>query len=56
MIYGEWANDPATEKQIKLMVKNKIQFRPHVTKGEAKELLQPIFDRIERAKKARVGA
>jgi superfamily II DNA or RNA helicase len=56
LIYGEWANDPATEKQIKLMVKNKIQFRPHVTKGEAKELLQPIFDRIERAKKARAGA
>jgi len=56
LIYGEWANDPATEKQIKMLSRNKIQFRPGVTKAEAKELLQHIFDRIERAKSARAAA
>jgi hypothetical protein len=56
LIYGPWANDPASEKQIRLLARNKIQFRPNITKAEAKELLQPLFDRIERAKKARVMA
>ncbi|HEY7184332.1 MAG TPA: DEAD/DEAH box helicase [Blastocatellia bacterium] len=56
LIYGPWANDPASEKQIKLLTRNKIQFRPNITKAEAKELLQPIFDRIDRAKKARATA
>jgi superfamily II DNA or RNA helicase len=56
LIYGNWANDPASEKQINLLTKNKIPFRPDVTKAEAKELLQHIFDRIERAKSARAAA
>jgi superfamily II DNA or RNA helicase len=56
LIYGPWANDLASEKQIKLLVRNKIPFREGITKAEAKELLQPIFDRIERAKKARAVA
>jgi superfamily II DNA or RNA helicase len=46
---------PATDKQIELMTKNKIRFRPGVTKAEASTLLQPVFDRIERAKKARAA-
>jgi hypothetical protein len=56
LIYGPWANDPASDKQIKLLTKNKIPFRPDVTKAEAKELLQPLFDRIDRLKKARAAA
>jgi superfamily II DNA or RNA helicase len=53
LLFGEWANDPATDKQISLMNKNKIRFRPGVTKSEASMLLKPVFDRIERAKRAR---
>lgn len=56
LIYGDWANDPASEKQIALMTKNKIRFRPGVTKSEASMLLKPVFDRIERAKKGRATA
>lgn len=43
----------ATDKQIELMNKHRIRFRPGVTKAEASTLLQPLFDRWERAKKAR---
>lgn len=51
-----FGDQPASEKQIDLMTKHRIRFQPGVTKAEASTLLQPLFDRWERARKARAAA
>lgn len=55
MIFGgpnaAWRQNPASEKQINLLRKNKIPFEPNITKEEAGKLLQPLFDRWARKRK-----
>ena len=41
---AEWRTDFATEKQIYLLRKNGVPFRPSITKGEAAELLSRVFN------------
>ena len=41
---AEWRTDIATEKQIYLLRKNGVPFRPSITKGEAAELLSRVFN------------
>lgn len=36
---AEWRKEPATQKQINFLRRNKIQFRPNLTKGQASRLI-----------------
>ena len=40
---AEWRNDPATEKQLRVLRKNGIGYHEGISKGEAAELLKPVF-------------
>ncbi len=41
---AEWRNDPATEKQLKVLRKNGISYHEGISKGEAAELLNGVFN------------
>src|SRR5262249_33331648 len=44
-----WRSGPATEKQIALLIKFRAPFDPHITKGEASDLLDGIFKKARAA-------
>lgn len=48
-----WRRKDATPKQLELLRKHKIPHRDGITTGEASDLLQPLFDRWQRAKSQR---
>jgi superfamily II DNA or RNA helicase len=52
-----WRNYPASEKQIEMLTRFGIQFNPEITKGEASEILDPIFEKLKAKKtqKEKVG-
>lgn len=60
VVFGDadapWRRLDATEKQLELLRKNRIPHREGLTKGEASDLLQPLFDRWKRAKERRAAA
>lgn len=51
-----WRQKDATPKQLELLAKHRIPHRDGITKGEAADLLQPLFDRWARAKQRRTQA
>jgi len=52
-----WRNAQASEKQLELLAKFRVSHQLGITKGEAADLLDPIFERLERKrqKKAMEG-
>jgi superfamily II DNA or RNA helicase len=45
-----WRGAPASEKQLELLAKFRVVHQLGITKGEAADLLDPIFERLERRK------
>ncbi len=43
-----WRSGAATEKQLELLAKFRVSHRLGITRGEAADLLDPIFERLER--------
>ena len=41
---AEWRNAPATEKQLNVLRKNGISYHEGISKGEAAELLNGVFN------------
>src|SRR6266702_4062049 len=44
---ASWRNYPATDKQLNLLEKFHVEYSPQITKGEAADILDPIFDRLK---------
>lgn len=40
-----WKNDPASDRQLAVMDKAKVQYPPGVTKGEADFIIKGLFER-----------
>jgi superfamily II DNA or RNA helicase len=45
-----WRATPATERQIEMLTRFKIKFNPEISKGEASDLLDPIFEKMNKKK------
>lgn len=45
-----WRNYPASEKQVEMLIRFGVQFSPEITKGEAADILDPIFEKLKKKK------
>jgi len=47
-----WRNQPASEKQLELLRKFRVPFVPELTKGQAADILDPIFEKLQKRREA----
>ena len=48
-----WRSYPASEKQIEMLTRFGVQFSPEITKGEAADILDPIFEKLKAKREAK---